>query len=365
MKNKIASLFRLCNFECRRILRNRIILIFLVLFPFLMALIFNSIVATENFSFAVRNELSGDPLEEIQEFMPEGYHANNLVPVDTEEEGLQKLRAGDVIFYVRLYEENEIPRANVYYYEYNYSTGLAVTKIQEFINTRAYEGVIEMLASYGITLNEAYFSPCKFIAADTVHLSTGQRTLTIQLAALVSMVILFGLAFSVARDNELGIARQTAYTPIGIHTYQLSKAIPYLVLGVYNIAVIIYTGYLGYGFYFAVSPFIVFAICCLLVPATTSLGLFICRIKSQMAVALCAFAVMVIPLLSATLQVTESFPEWIRWAFYLCPITPFSKLYETLSYTGVLDIASVILLLAQAVGYYIAASLVLKRETGK
>ena len=369
IKNRIRSLFRLCGFECRRILRNRVVLGFFLLFPFLMAVVFNSVVAHESFSFAVRNELSGDAHDTIESFLPEGYFSGDITEVATEEEGLALLRQGDVIFYVHLFTQddgrNSIPSANVYYYAYNYSTGLAVTKIQEHINTHAYRSVIDMLGSYGITLNEAYFSPCTFVSADTVHITTGQRTMTVQLAALLSVVILFGLAYSMARDNELGIARQTAYTPIGIHTYQISKTLPYLVLGLFNLAVILCTGVWGFGFAFAVPLWKLFLLCALLIPATASLGVLICRIKSQMAVALCAFSAIVVPLVSSMLQVTSSFPAALRWIFYLCPITPFCKLYETLAFAGVVDLESVILLIAQAVVYYVAATLILKRETGK
>lgn len=361
----MRAMLRLFIFECRRIRRNRIILVFLVLFPFAMALLFNSVVAEENFAFAVYNQLESNAADEIDKYLPEGYFADKLISVTSAEEGMDLLNHGNVEFYVHLYEKDGIPCAVIHYYEYNYATGLAVTKLQGHLNTQAYETVVELLAGYGIRLNEAYFSPCTFEAADTIHLPTGQRTLTVQLAALVSMVILFGLAFSVARDNELGIARQTAYTPIGIHTYQLSKALPYLILGVYNVAVITFTGAYGFGFDFVVSPFRLFAACCLLVPATTALGLLICRIKSQMAVALCEFAVMVVPMISVMLQVVKAFPPHFRWLFYLCPITPFCKLYETLAYTGTLDLPSVVILAVEAVVYYLLASLILRRETGK
>ena len=84
-----------------------------------------------------------------------------------------------------------------------------------------------------------------------------------------------------------------------------------------------------------------------------------------MAVALCEFAVMVAPMIATMLNATDSFPLYLRWIFYLCPITPFFRLYETLAYTGVLDSASVWLLVAQAIFYYIVASLILRAETGK
>ena len=361
----MKALLRLCGYECRRILRNKIILVFLLLFPFLMALIFNSIVAAESFSIALQNDLPTAGNDLISSFLPEEEYAWSRTPVDTEEEGLELLRKGEVTFFIHLYEEDGIPRATVHYYEYNYATGLAVTMISEHVHTEAYRGVIDMLSQYGIRLNEAYFSPCTFEAEDTVQLSPGQRTLPVQLSILVSMVILFGLAFSMARDNEIGVARQAAYTPIGIHTYQLSKGIPYLVLGLFNLAVIFCTGHFLFGFRFAAPLGKLFLLCALLIPATTSLGLLFCRIKSQMAVALCEFAVMVAPMIATMLNATDSFPLYLRWIFYLCPITPFFRLYETLAYTGVLDSASVWLLVAQAIFYYIVASLILRAETGK
>lgn len=346
-------------------MRNRIILAFLLLFPFVMALIFNSIISAETFSIAIQNDLPDDHQQALESFLPQEGFQWRQTAVQSSEEGLDLLRRGNVTFFVHLYSENDIPRATVHYYEYNYSTGLAITFLQEHIHTQAYHGIIDMLAQYGIRINEAYFSPCVFVPEDIIALTPGQRTLPVQLAALVSMVILFGLAFSMARDNELGISRQAAYTPIGIHTYQLSKAIPYVLLGLFNLAVILCTGSFLFGFRFAVPLFRLFAFCSLLVPASISMGLLFCRIKSQMAVALCEFATIVAPMVSMMLNATDAFPLALRWLFYLCPITPFCRLYETLAYTGVIDVGSVLLLIAHAVVYYLASAVILRIETGK
>ncbi len=361
----IRSLLALSLFECRRICRNRVVLVFLLLFATLMAFAFNSVTSDVHFSFAVENKLDRSAESVLEEMFPNHLRLENVVYVSNAEEGLALLEEGRVNFYLCLYEEEGQVRGEVHYYEYSYSDKNAISGMKTVINRHAFDTVIERLSEYGITLKTSHFEPITFIPRDQAQVLGAQPTLAMQLAIFIPAVILFGLAFSVSRDNESGVSRQLAYTPIGVQTYLISKALPHFVWGLCQVGAVLLIGHLGYGFSFSVPFGYVFLTAALIVPPMTAIGLLICRLKSQIAVVLCSFGILIFPVISSMLQLTSVYPLPLLALLYLSPVTPFYTLFESLAYRGTPDLLCLVLMLLQTVVYYALSVVVLKKETGK
>jgi ABC-2 type transport system permease protein len=175
---------------------------------------------------------------------------------------------------------------------------------------------------------------------------------------------MFGLAYSISRDNETGASRQIAYTPIGINKYLLSKLFPYLIIGIFESLVLYALATLILGLQYSINFFLIEIFTILFLTATLTLGLLFSMMKNQIATALSSIIAILLPVFASFVYITN-FPIIIQIGLYALPITSFMPFLNYAMFNGVILWKYVLILLTQIIIYYFIVVLIMKKEQEK
>lgn len=190
------------------------------------------------------------------------------------------------------------PVSATFYYDNSSNAGnLLVDQLRNKQLKYTYQSVIDFLASYGITLNKQYFNLISFKAIQHGKINQNQRIMPLT-SSFVATIIMFGLAYTMARDNETNVIKQISYTPIKTHTYLLSKAIPFLILGFVQGLLLMLVGTWIYGVQFQAHFAIIALVYALFVCASTSLGLVFSCVNNQTTSTFATMVAILLPILA-------------------------------------------------------------------
>ena len=184
-------------------------------------------------------------------------------------------------------------------------------------------------------------------------------------SSFVAVIIMFGLAYTMARDNETNVIKQISYTPISTHKYLLSKAVPFVILGFVQAALLLAVGAWVYGVSYQASLLTIGVMYALFVLATTSLGLVFSCFNNQTTSTFATMISILLPILAVFLAFVNSYPPLAQWIIYLFPLSAFVQSFTQLTFNGVLLPLFAIVLCVEIVGYYCLAYFLAKKKAQK
>lgn len=369
MLGKTKNFFRLMCFDVTRIFRNKVLMCMLFLFPIVMSFILLSMQMDYSEYIVPMAVFSNDEEQtsKIEELFQEELEDVDFVKVESKEEGRQMLLTGKVCFYIE-YDSTESELATFYYDSSSNIGGLLKSYIENFRNEYAFDKIVELIESKlpGVTMSRDHFKLIEFAEISPDVNSKVQKYLfVIEEVCFISIFIMFGLAFSISRDNETNVSRQLSYTPVSTHTYLSTKILTYVLSSVIVFSLILLMGNVVFGINYASNVFAILGMYLIFAFATASLGTLICNLKNQIASAFLSMAVILVPVLSLSMQFFNGFSIPIRVFLMLFPSTPFFLLFNYMCYNGVVLWNCVMVLAIQLIVYYTLSIVCMKLKIKK
>lgn len=367
MLGKIKNFFRLMFFDVTRIFRNKVLMCMLFLFPIVMSFILLSMQMDYSEYIVPMAVFSNDEEQtsKIEELFQEELEDVDFVKVESKEEGRQMLLTGKVCFYIEY--DSSVSDLATFYYDSSSNIGEQLKfHIENFRNEYAFDKLNEFFENKGINMNEALFKVIEFAEISPGGDAKVQKYLfVIEEVCFISIFIMFGLAFSISRDNETNVSRQLSYTPVSTHTYLSTKILTYVLSSVIVFSLILLMGNVVFGINYASNVFAILGMYLIFAFATASLGTLICNLKNQIASAFLSMAVILVPVLSLSMQFFNGFSIPIRVFLMLFPSTPFFLLFNYMCYNGVVLWNCVMVLAIQLIVYYTLSIVCMKLKIKK
>lgn len=157
----------------------------------------------------------------------------------------------------------------------------------------------------------------------------------IGLILLVTTMLLTSLA--VTREKEIGTIEQILVTPIRGTEFLVGKLVPYVLLGLFNVAVVLAVGRFWFGVPVRGSVGLLYALSGLFLLTTLGAGLFAASISRSQQQAMLTCMAFVTPnmLLSGFLFPIENMPEIIQGITYVMPLRYFLVIIRGILLKGV------------------------------
>ena len=365
MWKKTKQFFNLVGYETRRLVRNKVLFSLLISFSIVL-LLFLSFIQVDTASYPIAIFTDGANMEEagVVELIENNLETSKITYVDSKEEGLDMIKTEKACFFICLVvgEEKDQTTAIFYYDQTNIIGQMVADELSNVKNKYIYKKTNEFLAKYGITLNETYFDLISFKPASANSISIKQRSFILELACSTSLVLMLGLAYSLSRDNETQISKNMAYIPVGINRYLLSKVVPYFVLGMLEISVLYLIGVFCFDIAFQTNILLSILLSSFYILAIIMIGLLISLLKSQIATITLDILVVFLPTFVMLSVYLQACPLWIQILLNAIPVTPFISFAKGLIFNGVILWWNIPIFIAEIVGYYLLAVLVMKKR---
>lgn len=357
---------KLIKYEFKRITRNKLVMSMLLGFSIVVLMVL-SLVNVDKKSVPVAVYLDGESIENIEIFdiVEEEINIEKIVYVSSKDEGLSKLRKNDVCLYIEI-DSDTTPVSATFYYDSSSSIGRSIKgNLSEKQSEYTYKATNEFLEGFGIKINEAYFKGISFKSSTKTKVQPKQVAFAIEVASVISIILMFGLAYSMSRDNETKISKNLAYMPFGIHEYLWSKIIPYFVLGLIEFVMVYFIGKFAFNINFQANILLLSTVFILFSLSTISLGLLFSCSKSQISTIFLDMIVILIPIFALLMTFIPLLPFVFRIILYLMPISSFVPLISGMIYSGVVIWEYFIILLVLMILYYFVTVYVMKRKIRK
>lgn len=367
---KTPRFLKLMGYETKRIFRNRVVFGMLLVFcVVLICSLYFVQAAADEYVVAVYSDGIEDITEQANFQIMEKKMATKTVYVDSEEQGIDLLKRGDAIFFIRFTKEEKGPASAVVYYDAsNTVIGNIVDECKNIRDKYAYERLMDYLKEWGVKMKSTYFNSLEFRQIASQYggekkFTYDQLAFGLEIAASISLILLLGLAYSLARDRETGVGKNVSYIPIGHNTYFLSKVVPFFLLGMLEMLLLCGLGSLLLRISFQINLFLVWALSAFFVMATISLGLLFSMMKNQISSVFFGILAVLLPIFIEILVVVPALPTALRVLINILPVTPYLRLFNGMVYNGIILWWTVPVLFAQAVVYYLAALFVIKKQS--
>ena len=145
------------------------------------------------------------------------------------------------------------------------------------------------------------------------------------LGELVTILVMLLTAINVVREREVGTIEQINVTPIKKWQFIVGKMVPFLVIGLFLMAIGLVAGRLIFNIAIEGSLAIVFAYCALNLTAVLGVGLFISNLANtqQQAIFIAFFFVIIFVLMGGLFTSIESMPRWAQLLTIPNPVAHF------------------------------------------
>lgn len=156
------------------------------------------------------------------------------------------------------------------------------------------------------------------------------------LVILVSVVGMFLTAMNLVREKEMGTIEQINVSPVSKTVFIVAKLLPFLVIGLLELAVGLLIGRLVYGVPMAGSLLLVFSLAALYLIALLALGLLLSSFSSsqQQVTFVSYFFLLVFILMSGIFTSAENMPEWGQRVNVINPIYYFMDIMRSILLKG-------------------------------
>lgn len=363
--NKLKNFGRLIKYEFIRLFRNKVVVTLLLLFAIFLLLVLSTTTSIGSSMDKLKISIytSGSEISEISamSIIEEKFDEDNFIFVNSIDEGIETIKYNKAIFFIEVNNETEPETLIVHYDAYSNASTMLKDRLNNEKNEYSYETIKNLLEDWGVTLKKAYFEGISFksINADTW---TSSSLFVFGISAGLGIVLMFGLAYSISRDNETNVNKMLAYMPINNHTFLWSKIITYLIVGVGEMLFLLLLGMLLFDIHLKINIILLLFISTFYIISTIMLGLVFTSFKSQIATALCSVAVIIIPLILLITYMPQGFNLPIQIGLYSMPMTPFVSLLHGMTFNGVVNWIYIVILSCQSIIYYFIAYLLLRRN---
>ncbi len=142
------------------------------------------------------------------------------------------------------------------------------------------------------------------------------------LVILVTIIGLFLSSMNLVREKEVGTAEQMNVTPVKKYQFIIGKLVPFLVIGIIELALGLIIGHLLYNIPFDGSIAVLFSFTTLYLLAILGLGLLLSsRSETQQQVMLLSyFFLLIFVMMSGVFTAVENMPLWAQKLNYLNPL---------------------------------------------
>jgi ABC-2 type transport system permease protein len=147
------------------------------------------------------------------------------------------------------------------------------------------------------------------------------------LAILVTSIGFLLSGLNLVREKEIGTSEQINVTPIKKHEFILGKMIPFMVIGMVDLAFGLFLARLAYGLPFEGNLLLLFGFSIIYLIAVMGLGLFLSTFAStqQQYLFICFFFMIILVLMSGIFTPDESMPRWAQKINLLNPAAYFIR----------------------------------------
>lgn len=346
-----------------RVTRNKVVFAMLIFFSIAFFLIATFIQSKMNkYPIAVfTNGVSEQ--QDVMDLVKDNLKEGEFVYVNSVEEGKALVKKNKVCFFICLNAGEEKDKVTaVFYYDQANMVGRSVAnKMNDAKNKYAYDAITAFLARYGITLNESYF---KAITTEPVtgKIDVKQSPFAMEVGVCVAIVLMLGLAYSVARDNETQVSKNIAYLPIGVNNYLMAKILPYFCLGMLDLAICLLMGKWFINIHYQVNIFIIWALMSLPILAILMLGLAFSQLKSQISTIFFDMLAIILPLFVTWIIYVQACPMYIQVLLNCFPLVPIIYFLQGMVFNGVYIWQYIPIFIAQIIVFYLISFLVLKKR---
>ncbi len=364
MWSKIKNFFKIVGYEAKRITRNKVVITMLLLFSISIIVFVSSILkAQKNFPIAIYLESGDFSNNKVIELIHDNYEKDSITYVNSDLEGLDLMNKGKVCVFLSIPEDTEEDKVTLYYDSSNYVCTSLMNQISNTANRYAYASFVETLRNFGITLNTNILDEIVYEPSNITHVENYHIPFALEVATAIAIVMMFGIAYSIARDNETSVSKSLSYVPIGINTYMLSKILPYFILGLVQTAVIMFidTAILNdINFQSSILEITLFSTFFIL--SSIILGMLFSMLRSQISAVFCDIATIVIPIFVISFTFVDNLNIFTQFLLYAIPGTPYVLFLNSLLYNGIVNWFYIIVLAVQVVVYYLLTYFIIKKR---
>lgn len=350
------TFLKMTSKEFKKLSNNKILLILLIFIPMLSLLIF-SFISYNSSAFPVAIFYNGEVNnQEIVQVVKENLQDNKIVIVDNLEDGKQMLKENSVSLLVS-FELSESPNSVVFYYnESQVSSSGIITKLQIAKNNY----INEQIKSYGIKLSTDMFK-FESLGENNEDYSV-QVPFTLEFPFVLSVVLAFGISYLTVRDNDQNTNKMILYAPINMHFYMLSKILPIFVIGAVSSFLCLLIGYLSYGISYSINIVLIWLVSLIFILSVILFGMILGMMKSQIISTLIAVVTLFLPIFITLTSQINGTNIFIQIILNCIPITPYLNLISGMTFSGIVILKSVVILLAQILGFYVINLIALKKK---
>ena len=156
------------------------------------------------------------------------------------------------------------------------------------------------------------------------------------LVVLVTVIGWLLAGMNLVKEKEMGTIEQLNVTPIKKHEFLIGKMVPFLIIGVIDLAFGLFIAWMLYDLPFEGSLLTLFFFAIIYLIAVLGLGLFISTVSNtqQQVLFVSYFFMIVFILMSGLFTSVDNMPEWAQIANYLNPMAHFSKVIRMVLLKG-------------------------------
>lgn len=361
--NQLKTFFLMTKYESLRLIRNKVVIFLFVLFPIILLIILGAFANNATYKVAInRNNIDMNELN-VVELIKKSINIENIIDVESDDVGKECLVKGEAVFFISLKKSSNEVIATIYY---DNSTTLGrniKTSLTNVKNQYAYNTLKNVLKEYGVTIDERYFNLISFKEINKNKVPWSGNVFVFEFTTFISVIIMFGLAFSISRDNETGISKQIAYTPTGYNKYILSKFFPYLVLGLVQSLIMLLIGNWLFEIKYIHLIFMYIPFIFLFLISLLSLGTLICLLKNQIVVAILSAGSIILPLFALAFGFISSYPISARIVLLMLPPTSFIELFRNYIFNDIILYQYIFIMIITSIVYYSLTIFLLKRKS--
>ncbi len=153
---------------------------------------------------------------------------------------------------------------------------------------------------------------------------------------LISMIGIFLTGLNLVREKEIGTSEQLNVTPIKKYQFIISKLLPFLIIGLFELILATVLGKIVYGVPLLGNIWVLVGFTFIYLLVVLGIGLFISTLAEtqQQMMFIAFFVVIVFLLLSGIFTPTESMPVWVQKFNLINPLSYFMKVIRMIMLKG-------------------------------
>ena len=361
----IKNFLKLLKYEFIRITRNKVIIFLLLFFSIGLLLLLKLLTSSVNVSYPIAIQTINTSVDSLEEnsFIGNNFSMEDAIVVSSHEEGINLVKNNKVCVFLVVDASSEPQKYSLYYDNSNIASNTMISYFENKKVKITYEGIVDYLyEEYSVIVDKDYLDVISFKGANNVPINQSQLLFSTEVAVTIAIVLMFGIAYSLARDNETSVSKNINYIPLTKNKYLLSKIIPFIILGIFEMLVLLIIGHFVFDINYQLNIFVILLISILFVISTTILGSLFGSLKSQIASVFCDMMVILIPLFVLSTTFVQSLNVPIQIFLYAFPMMPFVMMLNSMMYGGIINWLYVLYLMVQIVVYYIITFLILKNK---